>query len=214
MTLFAAASLTDVLSELAGRFREPVRTVFAGSGEVVRQVLRGAPADLVALADPLWMDRLAAAGRIRVPSRVVLATNALVVIAPADRAPMEFAWRGRIAIGEPDSVPAGRYARDMMRSMGVWDAAQPRIVTAADVRAVRSFVARGEVDLGVVYVSDTLGFGDVRVVASPPPAVQPDIVYPAALTTGGQAAAADMMTFLRSAEAQAVFARHGFRAGR
>jgi len=214
LTLFGAASLTDVLTDLAARFGEPVRTVFAGSGEVARQVVAGAPADLVALADPPWMDRLAAAGRIRTTSRVVLATNTLVVIAPADRAPTTFAWGGRIAIGDPDSVPAGRYARDMMRSLGVWDAARVGIVTAADVRAVRSFVARGEVDLGVVYASDALGTRDVRVVANPPPAVQPDIVYPAALTTGAHASAAELMTFLRSATARTVFARHGFGAGR
>lgn len=212
--LFAAASLTDVLSPLVARFdagRQPrSRTVFAGTGEIARQVLVGAPADVVALADEAWMDRLQAEAAVRAESRVVLVTNSLVVIAPADRSDRPFRWQGRIAIGDPSSVPAGRYAQQMMQSLGVWHASEPGLVTASDVRAVRGFVARGEVDLGVVYRSDALGFDDVRVVFVPPAEAQPDIVYPAALTTDALPQAADLMRFLRSAEASAAFAAHGF----
>lgn len=214
LTLFAAASMTDALSEIANRFTadtgRDVRTVFAGSGEVARQVLAGAPADLVVLADPEWMDRLAARGAVRANSRFDLVGNRLVVIAPADRPATPFVWRGRIAIGDPDSVPAGRYARQMMQTLGVWDLMAPRLVTGADVRAVRAYVARGDVDLGVVYRSDALGFDAVRVVATPPAFAQPRIVYPAALTTGAIEGADGLLTFLRSAEARAIFERHGF----
>lgn len=173
-------------------------------------MLSGAPADLLVLADSEWMDRLAAANVLRPGSRVDLATNSLVVIAPADRPQTAFAWQGRIAIGDPGSVPAGRYARQMMQALGVWGGDDKTLITAADVRAVRGFVARGEVDLGVVYRSDALGYDAVRVVATPPAEVQPRIVYPAALTTRAAEGAAGLMRFLAGAEARETFARYGF----
>ncbi|WP_245162499.1 molybdate ABC transporter substrate-binding protein [Brevundimonas sp. AJA228-03] len=202
--------MTALSARFTDRTGRPTRTVFAGSGDVARQVLSGAPADLLVLADTEWMDRLATANVLRPGSRVDLATNSLVVIAPADRPPSTFAWQGRIAIGDPGSVPAGRYARQMMQALGVWDGGDMTLITAADVRAVRGFVARGEVDLGVVYRSDALGYDAVRVVATPPPDVQPRIVYPAALTTRAAEGAAGLMQFLAGAEARETFARHGF----
>lgn len=206
--------MTDALTELAVQFTadigRDVRTVFAGSGEIARQVLAGAPADLVVLADAEWMDRLAGASAIQPASRIDLVTNSLVVIAPADLPASPFSWRGRVAIGDPDSVPAGRYARQMLKDVGVWDTVAPQIVTAADVRAVRAFVARGDVDLGVVYRSDALGFDAVRVVNTPPAFSQPRIVYPAALTTRAIRGSDDLMTFLQSPAAATVFTRHGF----
>ena len=214
LTLFAAASLTDVLTELAAHFTDrterAVRIVFAGSGEVARQVLAGAPADLVILADTDWMDRLSAAGAIQANRRIELLTNSLVVIAPSDRPVTPFAWQGRIAIGDPESVPAGRYARELMQTLGVWNDAALQRVVAADVRAVRAFVARGDVDLGIVYRSDALGFDAVRVVSIPPALVQPRIVYPAALTARAIGGSVELMAFLTSPEAGQVFVRHGF----
>lgn len=191
-----------------------MRAVVAGSGELARQIQAGAPADLVILADALWMTRLADSGAVRPDSVTPLLTNRLVVIAPADRPAGPLDWNGRIAIGDPDSVPAGRYARLMLTGLGLWDVVEPRLVLAGDVRAVRAFVARGEVDLGVVYRSDAVGYGAVRVVATPPEAVQPDIVYPAAVTARAAPAAADLMAHLRSAESRSVFRRHGFGPGR
>lgn len=218
LTLFAAASLTDAMTELAAQFQAEggaaVRTVFAGSGELAHQLLAGAPADLVVLADNLWMRRLAREGAIRADSRVTLLSNSLVVIAPSDRPVAPFAWRGRVAIGDPESVPAGRYAREMLQRSGVWDTVSADLVLAGDVRAVRGFVARGEVDLGIVYRSDALGFDAARVVNVPVAALQPDIAYPAALTATATEAAATLMAFLRSEAAGAVFARHGFGPGR
>lgn len=216
LTLFAAASLTDAMSEAAEAFtREtgaPVRTVFAGSGEIARQIQAGAPADLVVLADEAWMDRLVEDGAVRPASRIDLLTNRLVVIAPADRPAAPFAWTGRIAIGDPDSVPAGRYARAMMQKLGVWDAAQGRIVTAADVRAVRGFVARGDADLGVVYATDLAGFDDAEVVFTPPETAQPRIVYPAALTMNAAAGpeAGRFLAWLGGPQATPIFDRYGF----
>ena len=218
LTLFAAASLTDAVTELAAKFQAEgggaLRTVFAGSGELARQLLAGAPADLVVLADDLWMGRLAREGAIRVDSQVTLLTNSLVVIAPSDRPVASFAWDGRVAIGDPESVPAGRYAREMLQRSGVWDTVSANLILAGDVRAVRAFVARGEVDLGIVYRSDALGFDAARVVNVPVAALQPDIAYPAALTATAARQTVTLMAFLRSQAAGVVFTRHGFGPGR
>jgi len=218
--VFAAASLTDALGALADQWRrggggETVLS-FAGSGAVARQVQAGAPADFVALADPAWMDRLEDAGAVRPASRFDLVGNRLVVVGGAGSAPSGdpigalLRGAGRLAMGDPDSVPAGAYARDWLTRIGRWDDLQDRILPAADVRAVRSFVARGEAELGVVYRSDTVGASSVRVVLEPPPGEQPRIVCPAALTLAAGPVAEAFAAFLRSSEAAAVFSRHGF----
>ena len=110
------------------------------------------------------------------------------------------------------SVPAGAYARDWLRARGAWDRLQSHLATAADVRAVRTFVARGEADLGVVYRSDAVKADQVRVVAQPPADQQPSIRYPAAVVTGAQAGAAEFLAYLSGAKAQAVFRTWGFTA--
>jgi len=221
VTIFAAASLTEALGQIAEDYEQQtgraVRLSFAGSGSVARQVEAGAPADIVILADQSWMDRLAQAGRLSSSSRVDLLGNRLVLIsgAGAKMPPAEpLAWLvqtgGRLAIGDPASVPAGSYARTWLHAIGLWEDLKPRLVTGADVRAVRTFVARGEAPLGVVYRSDVVGAPGVRVVAEPPASQQPEIVYPAALTATAMPEAADLLQYLRSPQADAVFVRYGF----
>jgi molybdate transport system substrate-binding protein len=220
LTVFAAASLTDAFSELAGVYGketgQAVRLSFAASGQVARQVEAGAPADIVILADRPWMDRLAASGRIAAGSRLDLLGNRLVLVAAPDARiegePLDWLDRtgGKLVIGDPDSVPAGAYARDWLKKVGRWDGLQSSLVTAADVRSVRGFVARGEAQLGVVYRSDATGFAGVRVVQEPPAAEQPDIAYPAALTPTALPAATAFLHWLRTPEAGTVFRRHGF----
>lgn len=220
VTVFAAASLTDALGQVAVDYEaatgQAVRLSFAASGSVARQIEGGAPADVVILADRPWMNKLEAAGRIAPDSRLDLLGNRLVVISAAD-ARIEgdpFAWQartgGRLAIGDPDSVPAGAYARTWLQRTGRWPALEPRLVTATDVRAVRSFVAHGEAALGVVYRSDTVGVSSVRVVAEPSAGEQPEIVYPAALTVDARAGSDRFLQFLRSPRAAAVFRHFGF----
>lgn len=220
VTVFAAASLTDALTELAGIWRaktgQEIRLSFAASGQIVRQVEAGAPADMVVLADEDWMDRLDDAHRIHPDSRQDLLGNRIVLIAapgtPIEGDPLIWLKRtgGKLVIGDPDSVPAGAYARDWLKAKGLWDGLQPSLVTAADVRAVRGFVARGEAQLGVVYRSDATGIDTVRVVGEPPAAEQPRIVYPAAMIMGAPDASKSFLRWLPTAEAGAVFRRHGF----
>jgi molybdate transport system substrate-binding protein len=220
VTVFAAASLTDVLGELGAIYEkqagQAVRLSFAASGQVARQVEAGAPADVVVLADRPWMDRLASAGRITPASRLDLLGNRLVLVAAPEAQiegePLDWLKRtgGKLVIGDPESVPAGAYARNWLKERGEWDGLQSSLVAAADVRAVRGFVARGEAQLGVIYRSDATGFDAVRVVLEPPAGEQPDIVYPAALTPAAPPAAAAFLRWLKTPEAGAVFRRHGF----
>jgi molybdate transport system substrate-binding protein len=220
VTVFAAASLTDALGEIAVAYEtatgQPVRLSFGASGAVARQIQAGAPADLVVLADPVWMDRLQAAQLLEPGSRVDLLKNRLVLIAPASAVTGAdpFAWltsaKSKLVIGDPDSVPAGDYARTWLRKTGRWDGLQPAIVTAADVRAVRTFVERGEAGLGVVYRSDTVGAPGVKIVGEPAAADQPTILYPAAMTRDGATTAKSFMDFLRGPEAARIFVAHGF----
>lgn len=218
VTVFAAASLTDALTEIAADYERDegpaVRLSFGASGAVARQVQAGAPADVVILADPEWMDRLGAAGRLT-DQRTDLVRNDLVVIAPAGAADQTdpFATRAesdRLAIGDPESVPAGAYARTWLQSSGRWNAVKDRLVFGTDVRAVRAFVARGEAALGVVYRSDVVGRTDIRIVLEPPAAEQPAIVYPAAEVVGGGPEAAAFVDYLATPAAAAVFRRYGF----
>lgn len=220
VTVFAAASLTDVLGAVAEDYEretgQPIRLSFAGSGAVARQVEAGAPADVVVLADRPWMDRLQTAGAVTAASRRDLVGNTLVLIAASDARiegdPLEWLRTsgGRLAVGDPDSVPAGAYARDWLTGRGLWDGLQPSLVMASDVRAVLAFVARGEARLGVVYASDARTTYAVRVVLTPPEAEQPEIVYPAALTPSASPAAARFLDHLRSPEAAARFREYGF----
>lgn len=221
VTVFAAASLTDALGEIATAYErasgQSVRLSFAASGAVARQIQAGAPADVVILADTVWMDRLQAADRLAPETRSDLLRNTLVVIAPAD-APtgadplgVLAAGRGKLAIGDPDSVPAGDYARTWLRASGRWEHLQSNIVTAADVRAVRTFVERGEAALGIVYRSDAIGAAGVRIVIEPPEAEQPSIVYPAAATREAAGNAEAFLAFLTGPEATRIFVAHGFR---
>ena len=222
VTVFAAASLADALTEIGAAYQAAtgvtIRSSFAASGAVARQIQAGAPADLVVLADMIWMDRLVEQGRIAPQTRFDLVGNRLVVIGAADAA-IEgdpFAWlartQGRLVIGDPDSVPAGAYARTWLQQTGRWDAVRDRLVLGSDVRAVRAFVARGEAALGVVYASDVVGADQVRIFVTPPKSEQPRIVYPAALTRPAKPVAAEFLTHLRSAEAMTVLRRHGFEA--
>ena len=218
--MFAAASLTDALESVAASYQretgQAVRLSFAGSGAVARQVQSGAPADLVILADEPWMDRLEEAGRVQPGTRRDLLTNSLVVIAGADAPqsadPLAWVSNGdrKLVIGDPESVPAGAYARTWLQGIGRWEALQPHLVTAADVRAARTFVERGEAALGVVYRSDAVGAQGVRVVLTPPPEQQPRIVYPAALLKDAKPGADDFMAYLEGPEARAAFEAAGF----
>ncbi len=222
--IFAAASLQTALDALAGPAREAtgvtIRVSYAGSSALARQIENGAPADLFISADLEWMDYLAARKLIRPASRVTLVGNELVLIAPraspvaltiAPGFPLAAALgRSRLALADPEAVPAGRYARAALTSLGVWDSVAARIAAAENVRAALRLVARGEAPLGIVYRTDALVEPAVVDVGAFPAATHPAIVYPAALTAAASPAAAAVLAFLRGPAARRVFQAQGF----
>ena len=168
VTVFAAASLTSALGKLGDDYTKstgvPVRFSFAASSTLARQIEAGAGADVFFSADQEWMDYLEQRGRIQKSSRHNLLGNRLALIAPADSKiqltiapgfPLARALGdGRLATGDPDSVPVGRYARQALTSLGVWNEVADRLVRAEDVRHALVFVAQSEVPLGIVYETD------------------------------------------------------------
>ncbi len=222
--IFAASSLQTALDELAPDIERAtsvrVRASYAASSALARQIENGAPAGLFISADLDWMNYLAERHLIKVDTRVNLLGNTLVLIAPAS-APVHlliapgFALAaalgsGRLAIADPGAVPAGKYARAALTSLGVWDSVAGRLAPAENVRAALLFVSRGEAPLGIVYRTDAVADRGVSIVGAFPPASHPPIVYPAAVTMTGSADAVRVLAFLRSARARAVFARQGF----
>jgi molybdate transport system substrate-binding protein len=224
ITVFAAASLTNVLQELGDGFTKdasiPVRFSFAASSALARQIENGSRADMFFSADLEWMDYLESRKLIQPATRRDVVGNQLVLIAPADskivlKIQPHFALaatlgKGRLATGDPDSVPVGRYAHEALANLGVWDEVSARLVRADSVRSALAFVDRGEAALGIVYTTDALIDKKVRVVDTFPAATHTPIVYPAALTIGAKPDAAKFLAYIRGPAGSAAFQRYGF----
>jgi molybdate transport system substrate-binding protein len=225
VTVFAAASLTDALQEVGRDFEASsgtgVKFSFAGSSLLARQIEAGAEADIFFSADADWMDYLEQRKLIRRSSRRDLLSNRLALIAPAfAKVTLKIAPRfglaaalgdGRLALADPATVPAGKYAKAALTTLGVWDAVASRIVPAENVRVALAYVARGEAALGVVYATDAKAERRVRVVDIFPEDSHPRIVYPVALTAhGGSSEAQAFLGYIIDAKAAAVFERYGF----
>jgi molybdate transport system substrate-binding protein len=224
LLVFAAASLTNVLEELSAEWTRqsgvPVKLSFAASSVLARQIEAGSPADVFMPADQDWMNYLAQRRLIDAASRRDLVGNSLVLIAPADsKVTITLArgvdlgaalGNGRLATGDPATVPAGRYARAAFESLGVWERLEDRLAPADNVRGALNFVARGEAPLGVVYATDAQAESAVRVVATFPAATHPPITYPAAKTSAGRPDAIGYLAYLSSAPAATIWTKHGF----
>lgn len=225
LTVFAAASLTEALQDVGRAYTRrsgrPVRFSFASSALIARQLEGGARADLFVSADTLWMDHVEARGLIDPATRRNLLSGRLALVAPraattrlaiAPGFPLARALgpRGRLAVGDPGYVPAGRYARAALTSLGVWTSVAHRLAPADSVRAALAFVARGEAPLGIVYQTDTRIEPGVRIVGLFPAASHPPIVYPMAVTRTATPAARALYAFLRGPQATAIFRRYGF----
>lgn len=225
-TVFAAASLTDALRALgqawAARGHPAPRFSFAASSALARQIEQGAPADLFLSADEAWMDYLQSRTLIATETRRSPIGNALVLVAPADRARrvtlargtdlLALAAGGRIAVGDPAHVPAGRYAKAALDWLGQWQAVAPRLARADNVRAALLLVERGEAPLGIVYATDAAAAPGVAVLGTFPPESHPPIAYPFAVTRRGaqSAEARALHAFLSGPEAAATWQRFGF----
>lgn len=223
--VLAAASLQESLNEAADvwaskRHPRPVIS-FAGSSALARQVEAGAPADIFISADEEWMDYVAGKGLSRPESRVSFLANRLVLIAPVGRnVRLNIARRfpiartlgsGRLAMADPDSVPAGKYGKAALTSLGVWPTVASKVARAENVRAALALVERGEAPLGIVYATDARASSRVRVVGTFPANSHPAITYPVAvLRTSTNPEAEAFRRFLISREGRAIFIRRGF----
>jgi molybdate transport system substrate-binding protein len=223
--VLAAASLQESLNAAAdawaARHHERPTLSFAASSALARQIDAGAPADLFISADEPWMDDVARHGLIRPGTRVSLLANRLVLVAPAASAKpvaigpgfalARLIGSGKLAMGEPNSVPAGKYGKEALTRLGVWDAVAPKVASSENVRAALALVERGEVPYGIVYATDAIAAKGVKVVGVFPAASHAPIIYPiATLTASTSADAEGFRRFLISATGKAIFKKYGF----
>jgi molybdate transport system substrate-binding protein len=223
--VFAAVSLKGALDEVGAlvvrRTGVTLTPSYAATSLLARQIEAGAPADIFFSADEQWMDYVAARKLIAPASRMDVVGNRLVLIAPKERVPplqiapgfalaAALGAAGRLAVADPSNVPAGRYGKAALTTLGVWDSVASRLAPADNVRAALAFVARGEAPLGIVYASDVVAEPGVRVVDTFPAHTHPPIRYPAALTVRASTDAAAVLAVIASPEASAVFVKHGF----
>ncbi|KIL99473.1 Molybdenum ABC transporter periplasmic molybdenum-binding protein ModA [Paramagnetospirillum magnetotacticum MS-1] len=227
VVVFAAASLTNALNEIGESFtaRTGHKMVpsYAASSALAKQVEQGGPGQVFASADLKWMDYLADKKLINGETRFNLLGNTLVLIAPLDakQGKIELtaktdiavlAGTGRIATGNPESVPVGLYFKQAMERAGQWKAIESKIAATDSVRAALAFVERGEVPLGVVYATDAAVSKKVKVVGVFPDTMHDPIVYPFALIAGKETPAAKaLLDAIKSPEAKGVFAKYGFK---
>jgi molybdate transport system substrate-binding protein len=224
VTVFAAASLTDALNEIGADYKQDTGNAvvfsFAASSALARQIEASSGADVFISADTDWMDYLDKKSLIAPGTRFDLLGNTLVLIAPAS-SPVKLTIKphfdllgalagGKLALADPNSVPAGKYAKAALITLGVWDSVAASVVPAENVRVALAYVAQGEAPLGAVYATDAKIEPKVRVVDAFPAGTYPPVVYPAALVKGGDPQARAFLEYLRGAKASAVFLKDGF----
>jgi len=221
VTVFAAASLRDALTQIAADYPAEVTFSFAGSGTLARQIAAGAPADAVVLAHSDWTAWLAARDLLQPGTLRDVAGGRLVVVAAAGAASLVDGPNtdgpdaealiaaldgGRLAMGQREGVPAGVYAREWLTTIGAWEALLPHLAETDNVRAALALVALGAAPMGVVYASDAVAEPRVSVIYTVPEGTHSPIRYPAAaITPEGR----DFIALLSTPQAKAVFAQHG-----
>jgi molybdate transport system substrate-binding protein len=221
--VYAASSLTDVMNALGDAFAATGKArpqfSFAASSELARQIEQGAKADIFISADEQWMDYLDGKNLIDKPSRQALLGNTLVLITPTDK-PLTVSLAagldlsaaigdGKLAMADPDAVPAGRYGREALTQLGAWAGVEGKVARAANVRDALRLVESGEAAAGIVYGTDARASTKVAVAGTFPESSHAPIVYPIALTAG-RSGGAEFAMFLKSDAAKAVFERFGF----
>jgi molybdate transport system substrate-binding protein len=225
VTVFAAASLKEALDEQGKQFESStgnkVIVSYGASNSLAKQIEAGAPADIFISADLDWMDYVDQRKMIVPGTRVNLLRNTLVLVAPSSststlKVAPNFALAAalgseKLAMANPDSVPAGKYGKSALDALGVWSTVEKQVARTDNVRAALALVSRGEAPFGIVYRTDALADKSVKIVDTFPAATHPAIIYPAALTTASKSVAAKpLLDYLRSALARAVWDKYGF----
>jgi molybdate transport system substrate-binding protein len=219
-TVLAAASLKEALDEVASFYPTKPVIAYGASSTLARQIENGAPADIFISADLDWMDYVDKKSLLAPGTRRNLLANRLVLIAPAKQpvklqpAPgfpiAKALGNGRIALAEPNSVPAGKYAKAAFETLGVWDQVAPRVAAAENVRAALALVARGEAPLGVVYQTDAKAEPGVMVAGVFPRDTHPPIIYPVAALKTAKEGSTKFLQFLSQPKSRVIFEKHGF----
>jgi molybdate transport system substrate-binding protein len=225
LTVFAAASMKNALDDVDAAYtaKTGVKIVasYAASSALAKQIEQGAPADVFLSADTDWMDYATTKKAINEPTRVNLLGNSIVLIAPKESGISnvtigqgfdlsKLAGAGKIATGDVNAVPVGKYAKAALEKLGAWDAAAPKFAMAESVRAALTLVARQEAVLGIVYSTDAKVDPAVKIVGTFPADSHPPIIYPVAATATAKMEAAFYLAFLRSQAAKAIFEKYGF----
>jgi molybdate transport system substrate-binding protein len=225
LTVFAAASMKNALDAVDAAYTAKtgvkVAASYAASSTLAKQIEQGAPADIFLSADADWMGYATGKKSINEATRVNLLGNSIVLIAPKDSQIdnvtigqgfdlAKLAGDGKIATGDVQAVPVGKYAKAALEKLGAWQAAEPKFAMAENVRAALTLVARGEAVLGIVYSTDAKVEPGVKIVGTFPADSHPPIVYPVAATTTAKPEAAGYLDFLRSSAAKATFEKYGF----
>ena len=226
ITVFAAASLTNALQEIATQYQKKtgveVVSSFASSSTLARQIDQGAPADLFISADQQWMDDVVAKKSVVDSTRYTLLGNDLVLVAPkSDSAKAvtinaQTDWKSllkgeRLAVGDPDHVPAGIYAKEALQKLGAWETVSPQLAPANNVRAALALVERNESPYGIVYGSDAVASDKVQVVGRFPEESHKPVEYPMAIVKEHQNATVEAFyKYLQGPDAAAVFKQYGF----
>ncbi|MBF0279631.1 MAG: molybdate ABC transporter substrate-binding protein [SAR324 cluster bacterium] len=226
LVIYAASSTINVVQEVSKIFQQQhsvkIRTSFASSGTLAKQIALGAPAQVFLSANPLWMDYLEDKNMLIPGSKLNLLSNRLVIVAPKDQGflvqwSQEFdlskAFQGKFSIGHPDYVPAGFYAKEALTYFNWWSPLQTRIVAAQDVRAALIFVERNEVEMGIVYESDAMISKHVKILGRFPEKSHSPIVYPIALISAGEKLspmASQYLLFLQSLQALEIYRKNKF----
>ncbi|MFR3707636.1 MAG: molybdate ABC transporter substrate-binding protein [Enterobacter hormaechei] len=225
ITVFAAASLTNAMQDIAAVYKKEknveVVSSFASSSTLARQIEAGAPADLFISADQKWMDYAVEKKSVDTATRETLLGNSLVVVAPAKQAgrhrhqqtdrldPSAQRWPsgGR----RSEHVPAGIYAKEALQKLGAWETLSPKLAPAEDVRGALALVERNEAPLGIVYGSDAVASKGVKVVGTFPEDSHKKVEYPVAIVDGHKnASVTAFVDYLKGPEASAIFKRYGF----
>lgn len=218
IVVFAAASLTDVAQALGDRFSaesgEEVVFVFGSSSAMARQVVAGAPADIFLSANKGWIDQVHEKVSFGVPS--VLFNNRLVIVAPKGTSVTttlaelpEMLGDRRLAVGDPDHVPAGIYAKAALQSAGVWQVLEPKLAPAENVRAALRLVERGAAPFGIIYATDASGPG-VEIAGEIDQALYPPVTYYVALVDSAPEAAENFVAFILSPAGEEIITGFGF----
>ena len=224
VTVFGAASLADALKEIAANYKKAsgkdVAVSLAASSQLAKQIESSTGADIFISADLDWMDYLDKKNLIQRDTRENLLGNRLVLVAGKDTTTsiaitphfdlLDALKGGRLAMADPDSVPAGKYGKTALTALGVWDSVANHVVDAENVRVALAYVARGEAPLGIVYETDAKADPTVKVVGIFPENTHPPILYPAALVKDAKPEARTFLAYLASPASRAVFEKDGF----